>query len=101
MAVKDVLDQSQSQTGSTLRAAFFHVDAIEAFGQPRQMFRCDAGTIIADTDLGLRLFFSGDAGTQSDVDAFAWRAVFERVLPQVLEDAHKFVAVAEHDQGIR
>src|ERR1700722_3361931 len=47
VAIEEVLDQRQAEPGSALGAALGDVDAIEPFRQPRQMFRRDAGPVIA------------------------------------------------------
>ena len=101
VAVEDVLDERQTESGSALRAAFGDVDAIEALGQPRQMFGRDARPVIAHADLRFRLAVGRRAGPELDIDALAGGAIFERVLDQVLEDADQFVVVAQHRQGVR
>ena len=47
-----------------------------------------------------RLAVGGRAGRELDIDAFAGRAVFERVLDQVLEQPDELVAVAEDQERI-
>src|SRR3984957_11061020 len=98
MAIEDMLDQRKAEPGSALGAALGDVDAIEPFRQPRQMFRRDAGPVIAHGDLRFRLAVGGRAGREPDIDALAGRAVFERVLDQVLEQADELIAVAEDQE---
>ena len=47
MAVEDVFDEGKAEAGAALRPALGDVDAIEALGEPRQMFRRDARPVIA------------------------------------------------------
>ena len=41
--IEDVLDQRETQARAAFSAALRDVDAIETLGQPRQVFRRDAG----------------------------------------------------------
>src|SRR5215472_16724511 len=99
MAIENVLDQRQTQPGAALRATFGDIDAIEPFGQPRQMFRRDARAVIADTDAGFRFALGRCAGTKLDVDPASGSAIFERIFDQIFENADQLVMVAEHRQG--
>ena len=47
MPIEHVLDQGKPKPSSTLRAAVSHVDPIKSLGQAWQVFRRDAGPIIA------------------------------------------------------
>ena len=57
VAVEDMFDERKPEPGAALGAALGHIHPIEALGQSRQMFRCDAGPVIAypDQRLGLAL----------------------------------------------
>src|ERR1700689_3488850 len=87
MAVEDVLDERQTESGSTLRAAFADIDPIEALGQPRQVFRRDARPIIAHAHHRFGLAVGRRTRTELDIDAPAGGAVFQRVLDQIFEHA--------------
>ena len=101
VAVEDVFDQRQTEPGSALGAAFGDIDAIEALGQSRQMFRRDARPVIAHADLPFGLAIERRREFKLDVDALAGGAVFQRVLDQILEDADQFVVIAEHHDRTR
>ena len=47
MAGEDVLDDGEAEAGAALGAALAGVDAVEAFGQARQMFGRDAAAVVA------------------------------------------------------
>src|SRR4029079_119556 len=47
VAIEDVLEQGEDKAGAALRSAFAHDDAVESLRKPRQMFRRDAGPLIA------------------------------------------------------
>ena len=55
MAIEDVLDQSQAEPGAALSAALGHIHSVETLRQPRQVLGCDAGTMVAHLDDGVRL----------------------------------------------
>ena len=99
MAVEDVFDEGQTETGAALGATLGDIDAIETLGQSRQMLRRDAGPVIAHADLRLGLTVDRDPELEGDVDALAGGAVFEGVFNQVLEDAKQLVVIAEHRHG--
>ena len=101
MAIEDVLDQCKTQAGAALRAALGDIDAVEALGQPRQVLRRDAGTMIAHRDARLLLAARPLAERELDVDALAGGGIFQRVLHQILEHADQLVAVAQHQQRAR
>src|SRR2546426_10511094 len=77
--IENMLDQRETEACSSHRAALFHVDAIEALGQARQVLGSDTGSIVADRNFRFAcvrcLTWSG---FQLDVDALARRAIFER-----------------------
>ncbi len=51
MALHDVLDDRQSQTGAAGVPRAAPIDAIEALGQSRQVLARDAGSVVDDRDL--------------------------------------------------
>src|SRR5271167_4530000 len=55
MARDDMLDDGEAKAGAALRAALAGGHAIEPLGEARQMFRRDAGTVIADVQDALAL----------------------------------------------
>src|SRR5208282_843110 len=101
MTVENMLDEGKAEPGSTLDAALLYVHTIETLGQPRQMFWCNAWSVVADVDLRFRIALRRRAGRKLDIDALAGGAIFERVLDQVLEHADHFIAVAEDRQRVR
>src|SRR5262245_26761491 len=88
MAVEDVLDERQAEARSALCAALGDVDPIEPLGQPRQVFGCDPGTVVAHRHDDLAGAAHGPA-PERHVDSLAGSPVFERVLDQVLEHTGK------------
>jgi hypothetical protein len=102
MAVKNMFHQGQAEPGSALRAAVADIHPVEAFGQPRQMFRSNAGAEIADHDTDFRRALAGCGLGQGNDHPPAGRAVFERVLDQVLEQPQQFLAIArDRDRRLR
>src|SRR5262249_42529330 len=89
VARQDMLDDGEAEAGSALGAALRHIDAVEPFGQPRQVLGRDAGPEIADADSGLRVPAGCRLAPEGDLDPLAGRAVFQRVLHKILEDAHE------------
>src|SRR4029077_8643403 len=75
MAVDDVLDEREPQAGAAFGAAVAYVDAIEAFGEPRQVLGRNAGAVVAHHDDGLARPFRRVGALQSDVDPLAAAAV--------------------------
>ena len=47
MAVHDMLDDGEAEPRAAARPALLHVDAVEAFGEARNMFVGDAGPMVA------------------------------------------------------
>ena len=48
MAGEDVLDDREAQTRPVFGAALGSVDAVESLGQPREVLRRDAVSVVAD-----------------------------------------------------
>src|SRR5208283_5704574 len=46
MAGEDVLDDGEAETRAVLGAALGGVDAVESLGEPRKMFRRNAGPVV-------------------------------------------------------
>src|SRR6476646_8643773 len=99
--VEHMLDQRQPQPGSTLRATVGYVDAIKAFCEPWQMFSSDARTVVTYRHARFRVTRARLSVGDGDVDPLASSTIFERVFNEVFECADQFVAVTEHDKGIR
>src|SRR5262249_20872112 len=87
MAVENVLDQRQPEPGASLCSAFHYIDAIEPFGEARQVIWRDPRTVIAHRHARLAQAGTDLPNRQADVDALAGRRIFQRVLDQVLEHA--------------
>src|SRR6202051_2982637 len=100
VAVEDVFDERKTESGSALGTTLGYIHAIKSLGQSRQVLRRDAGTVIAHAYLRLGLAVARCGELERDIDALAGRAIFERVLDQILEDAKELVVVAEHCQRI-
>src|SRR5712691_7135248 len=101
MAVEDVLDEREAEAGAALGATVADVDAVEPFGQARQMLAGDAGTVIAYRNAGLASGLGRIRPLERDLDPLAGAAVLEGVLDQVLEHPGELVAVAGHEQRLR
>src|SRR6476661_620406 len=84
MPVEDVLDDCQAKASAAARAAFLHIDAVEALGQSRQMHFGNARTEIAHGKLAI---FAEPAAR--DLDDLAARGIFDGVLDEVLDDLDK------------
>src|SRR5882762_8692575 len=92
MARQNVLYDRKAEPGTLLGSAILNADAIEAFGQARDMFGRNSGTMIRDRDFN-RLCRTV---VQRDVDDLALLAVFARIFDQVLEHLNQFVPVAQY-----
>src|SRR3979411_2549850 len=97
MAVEDVLDQSKPKTGAAFGPALRDIDAVEAFGQARNVLGRDPRAVIAHRHEDRRSTVGSCRRRETDLDALAAGAVFQRILDQILEHAGKLVAIAGHD----
>src|SRR5215211_8872774 len=98
VARQDVLDDGETEAGSSLGPALRHVDAVEPLGQARQVLGRDAGTEIPDADDPLAR--TPAAGADADFDPFTGGAIFQRVLDEIFEHTDKLIAVSERDEGL-
>ena len=89
VAREDMFDDREAEARAALVAAGADVDAVEALGQTRQMFRRDAGAMIADAQ-------AARAALHVDVDLDvaglrARAAIFDGVFEQVFDDPQQLV----------
>src|SRR5258708_9571253 len=86
VAVDDMLDDGEAESGAAQGARARRVDAIETLGQPGQVLAPDAFAVVAhrDGDRRRRAAALGEPG--DDVDRRALAAVFDGVVDEVLED---------------
>src|SRR5215472_7362852 len=100
MAVEDVLDDGEPQTGAALLAARRYADAIEPLGEPGKMLGRDARSVVrhSGNEAG-RAAAACRLAANADLDAPTVLAVLDGVLHQVLEHLHDFVAVTANDGG--
>src|SRR5690348_6975289 len=98
MAIKDVLDDGEAETGAALFAARSDIDAVEALGQPREMLGRDTRSLVDHGD-GVAADLASERWDVLGLDANDTSpvAVFEGVLYEVLEYLHQLVAIAAHD----
>src|SRR5262245_26686118 len=79
--VEDVLNDGKSQTGAALLAARGHADAIEPFGEPGEVLRCDARPVVRHGgDEAGRTAATGRLAPNGDHYAPAVPAVLDSVL---------------------
>src|SRR5271170_1189550 len=100
MASDDVLDDGKPEASAAARAALAGVDAIKALGQPRQMFRRYAWSVVAHAEQTLTVKpRDADLDTPSAVPLVIGRqrAVFNGVLDKIFGDADQLVAIARDD----
>jgi hypothetical protein len=88
MGLNDVLDDCQSQAGTTEGAATGCIDAVETFKQSRQMFFGDALTTVLNLDHDLLTLLPTLNGHK--ISTFA---VFDGVVDQVYDGLFKQGAV--------
>src|SRR5205085_5432068 len=101
MAVEDVLDDGEPQTGAALLPARRHADPIEPLGEAGQMLWSDAGPVIRHRgDEAGRAPAAGRLARDCNIDAPTRLAVLDGVLHQVLEHLDDLVAVAANDGGL-
>ena len=93
-----MLHERQAQAGAALGAAFSDIDAIKPLGQPRQMFRRNAGPVVPDRHDGVASCGGRGFARERDVDTLARCAIFQGILDQVFEHPNEFVAVARNDE---
>src|SRR5580693_7850398 len=96
MAVENVFDQRQAETGTALVAALADINPIKALGEARQMFRRDTRAVISHADLHFRFAFGRFSGSQRNIDTLAGCTILKRVLDEVLKQTHQFVTIAKH-----
>ena len=86
MALHHMLDDRQPEPGATGVARAAAVDAVETFGQPRQVFTRYADAAVADPDLASAVF----APTPAQANAAAFCRVAHRIVQQVTDGAEQF-----------
>ena len=90
MAGQHVLDDGQTQTRASCLPRPAAVDAIETFGQPRQMFRGDA-----DAGVAYGEFAGALTDAPGQFDASALGRIAHRVANQVAKSAVQFAGAAD------
>ena len=80
MAVHDVLDDGQAKPGAAARPALLHVDAVETFGEARNVFGSDAGAMVAHGHFG-----EAAIPAALDLDELAGASILEGILDEVLQ----------------
>ena len=84
----DMFHDGEAKPRAALRAAGRRVDAVEPFGETRDMFRRDARPVVRDGE-------DAETSVLSHIEFDDARsAVFDRVLDEIFGDAEKFVAIA-------
>src|SRR2546423_3178933 len=101
MAVEDVLDDGEPQTGAALLPARRHADPIEPLGEAGQMLGSDAGSVIRHRgDEAGRAPAAGRLARDRNIDASARLSVLDGVLHPGLEHMDAIVAVAAYVCGL-
>src|SRR5271169_6257012 len=102
MAIEDVLDDCEPESGPAHFARARGVDPVEALGQPRQVLARNTLPAVAHgyrnegAPTGIAAVGRLDAGRRRDRDLAAGAAVFDGVLDKILKNLGEFVAIARH-----
>src|SRR6266851_2729471 len=96
MSVDDVLDDRQTQSGTSHRAGARRIDAVEALGETRQMFATNALAVIAHRDGDERWPGGPAIDPRRYFDRRALVTVFDSVVEKVLEHLRQLVRLAHN-----
>src|SRR4051794_5301509 len=91
MALDNMLDDGEAEAGSAAAPAPCCIDAIESFGQPRQMFAGNARPMVGHCDIDPS---RGCIGRDIDPARRIVAAVPQCITEQVIEDLEKLAVVA-------
>ena len=98
MAIEDMLDDGQPQSGAAAFPTALHIDTIKTLGQARDRLAGDSLPVILDGSENLsQRIAPALAGRAPEMDAHrtALAAIFDRVVDQVLEHLDQLVAIAD------
>jgi len=96
MALDDMLDDRETETGAAKRAAAAGVDAIEALGDALDVLGSDALAFVGDDDMDHRAF-----GLGADGHRRARRPVAKGIGDEVIEELDDLSAVGRDGRKIR
>src|SRR6185503_12812065 len=87
MAIEDVLDDRETETGAAPLAAALDVDTVEPLGEPRDRLAWDAFTLVLDSDENLPAFApaAGFDPAETDAHRALLAAIFDRVVDEILK----------------
>src|SRR5215468_3133609 len=100
--IENVLDDREPEPGPAHLARARGVDAIEAFGQPRQMLACNTVAAVAHgyrykcAPPAIATVRGSGAGRGNDRDVAAGATIFDAVVDEILKNLGEFVAVTQH-----
>ena len=100
--VDDMLDNGKAQPGATHLARPVRIDAVEPFGQPRDVVRGDPVALVGDADLHALPAQPQMVGwfMQRDDQFLARAAIFDAILDQVGKDLRQLPRIAWHAHHI-
>src|SRR5205085_454659 len=88
MSIGDVLDYGEAEAGAALLTAAFHVDAIKAFGEPRDRVGGNAFAVVTDAGGDRRFRAARTRGMderERHPDVAVLLSILDRVVHEVLE----------------